>query len=213
MNSNRSSSKGLAVVRNSSEEEGMKPRILCFAGSTREASFNRQLALAAARAVEEAGGEATLMDLRDHPLPMYDGDLETSAGLPLGVRPLKELFKSHDGLFIASPEYNGSFSAVLKNTLDWVSRPAGDEAGTVPYAGKVVALAAASPGALGGLRGLVHLRAVLQSVGALVLSEQVAIGGAAGAFTPDGRLSDERLQQMLDRTAARLVLVASRLRP
>ena len=79
---------------------------------------HRKLALAAARAVEEAGGEATFMDLRDHPLPLYDGDLEASAGLPLGVRPLKELFKSHHGLFIASPEYNGSFSAVLKNTLD-----------------------------------------------------------------------------------------------
>ncbi|MCW0201013.1 MAG: NAD(P)H-dependent oxidoreductase [Rhodanobacter thiooxydans] len=206
-------SKSLAVVRNSSDEEGMKARILCFAGSTREASFNRKLALAAARAVEEAGGEATFMDLRDHPLPLYDGDLEASAGLPLGVRPLKELFKSHHGLFIASPEYNGSFSAVLKNTLDWISRPAGDEAGTVPYAGKVAALAAASPGALGGLRGLVHLRAVLQSVGALVLSEQVAVGGASTAFTSEGRLADERLQQMLDRTAMRLVDVAARLRP
>lgn len=210
---NNPNSKSLAVVRNSSEEEGMKARILCFAGSTREASFNRKLALAAARAVEEAGGEATFMDLRDHPLPLYDGDLEASAGLPLGVRPLKELFKSHNGLFIASPEYNGSFSAVLKNTLDWISRPTGDEAGTVPYAGKVAALAAASPGALGGLRGLVHLRAVLQSVGALVLSEQVAVGGASSAFTSEGRLADERLQQMLDRTAMRLVDVAARLRP
>ena len=210
---NNPNSKSLAVVRNSSEEEGMKARILCFAGSTREASFNRKLALAAVRAVEEAGGEATFMDLRDHPLPLYDGDLEASAGLPLGVRPLKELFKSHHGLFIASPEYNGSFSAVLKNTLDWISRPAGDEAGTVPYAGKVAALAAASPGALGGLRGLVHLRAVLQSVGALVLSEQVAVGGASTAFTSEGRLADERLQQMLDRTAMRLVDVAARLRP
>lgn len=210
---NNPNSKSLAVVRNSSEEEGMKARILCFAGSTREASFNRKLALTAARAVEEAGGEATFMDLRDHPLPLYDGDLEASAGLPLGVRPLKELFKSHHGLFIASPEYNGSFSAVLKNTLDWISRPAGDEAGTVPYAGKVAALAAASPGALGGLRGLVHLRAVLQSVGALVLSEQVAVGGASSAFTSEGRLADERLQQMLDRTAMRLVDVAARLRP
>ncbi|MBU0603538.1 MAG: NAD(P)H-dependent oxidoreductase [Gammaproteobacteria bacterium] len=210
--SNRSS-KGLAVVRNSSEEEGMKARILCFAGSTREASFNRRLARAAARAVEEAGGEATLMDLRDHPLPLYDGDLEASAGLPLGVRPLKELFKTHHGLFIASPEYNGSMSAVLKNTLDWVSRPTSDEAGTVPYADKVVALCAASPGALGGLRGLVHLRAVLQSVGALVLSEQLAVGSAASAFTVEDRLADARLQQMLDRTAARLVDVAGRLRP
>lgn len=204
--------KNLAVVRDSSELDGAKARILVFAGSTREASFNRRLALAAARAIEEAGGEATLMELRDHPLPLYDGDLEASAGLPLGVRPLKELFKAHDGLFIASPEYNGSVSAVLKNALDWVSRPAGDEAGTVPYANKVVALGAASPGALGGLRGLVHLRAVLQSVGALVLSEQIAVGGAGSAFTPDNRLADERLQQMLDRTAARLVDVASRLR-
>lgn len=209
---NTRNSKSLAVVRNSSEEEVRKARILCFAGSTREASFNRRLAQAAARAVEEAGGEATLMDLRDHPLPLYDGDLEASAGLPLGVRPLKELFKSHDGLFVVSPEYNGSMSAVLKNTLDWVSRPAGEEAGTVPYAGKVAALAAASPGALGGLRGLVHLRAVLQSVGALVLSEQLALGNAATAFTDEGRLTDERMQQMLDKTASRLVDVALRLR-
>jgi len=204
--------KTLAVVRDSSELDGAKARILVFAGSTREASFNRRLAMAAARSIGEAGGEATLMELRDHPLPLYDGDLEASAGLPLGVRPLKELFKVHDGLFIASPEYNGSVSAVLKNALDWVSRPAGDEAGTVPYANKVVALGAASPGALGGLRGLVHLRAVLQSVGALVLSEQIAVGSAGSAFTPDNRLADERMQQMLDRTTARLVDVASRLR-
>lgn len=212
MNNTTRNSKSLAVVRDSSELDGAKARILVFAGSTREASFNRKLAIAAARAIEEAGGEATLMDLRDHPLPLYDGDLEASAGLPLGVRPLKELFKSHDGLFIASPEYNGSMSAVLKNTLDWVSRPAGDEAGTVPYANKTVALGAASPGALGGLRGLVHLRAVLQSVGALVLSEQIAVGNAASAFTPEGGLADERMQQMLRRTVARLVDVASRLR-
>lgn len=209
---NTRNSKNLAVVRDSSEEDGRKARILCFAGSTREASFNRKLAQAAARAIEQAGGEATVMELRDHPLPMYDGDLESSAGLPLGVRPLKELFKAHDGLFIASPEYNGSISAVLKNTLDWVSRPAGDEAGTVPYANKVVALGAASPGALGGLRGLVHVRAVLQSVGALVLSEQIAVGSAGSAFKPEGGLSDERMQQMLDRIATRLVDVASRLR-
>lgn len=204
--------KNLAVVHDSSERDGNLPRILCFAGSTREGSFNRKLAVAAARAIELAGGSATVMDLRDHPLPLYDGDLEASAGLPLGVRPLKELFKAHDGLFIASPEYNGSMSAVLKNALDWVSRPAGDEAGTVPYANKVVALGAASPGALGGLRGLVHVRAVLQSVGALVLSEQIAVGGAATAFAPGGDLTDEKMQKMLARIAERLVDVSSRLR-
>ena len=99
------------------------PRILAFAGSLRAESFNKKLARVAAEALRKAGGEVTLIDLRDYPLPLYDGDLEAASGLPENGRKLKSLFLEHQGLLISSPEYNSSIPAVLKNTIDWVSRP------------------------------------------------------------------------------------------
>src|SRR5262249_29719722 len=101
----------------------MAPRILAFAGSTRRDSFNKKLAGIAADGARAAGAEVTFIDLRDYPLPLYDGDLEAEKGLPEQAQRLKKLFLDHDGLLISSPEYNSSISGVLKNTIDWVSRP------------------------------------------------------------------------------------------
>src|ERR1700759_1011464 len=98
-----------------------KPRILIFAASNRADSYHRRLARAAVESLTAAGAEVTLADLRDYPLPLYDGDLETAQGLPERAKTFKELLRSHDGVVIASPEYNGSFSALLKNTIDWIS--------------------------------------------------------------------------------------------
>src|SRR4051812_26801189 len=105
----------------------MAPRILAFAGSLRKESLNKKLLRIAASAARAAGAEVTLIDLKDHPLPIFDQDLETAQGMPENGARLKTLFAEHDGLLIASPEYNSSFTAVLKNTIDWVSRPAPGE--------------------------------------------------------------------------------------
>jgi NAD(P)H-dependent FMN reductase len=189
----------------------MTSRILCFAGSAREDSLNKKLARAGAQALQAAGVETTFADLRDYPMPLYDGDLEAAQGLPEGALRLKQLFKAHHGLLVVSPENNGSVSALLKNALDWVSRQHGSESGLVPYQGKVAALLAASPGALGGLRGLVHLRAIFQSLGVLTLSEQFALGRAHEAFDEAGALKDPKQQASLAAVAARLAEVTRRI--
>lgn len=177
-------------------------KILALAGSTRRESFNVQLVQAAAAAAEASGAEVHRVDLRDFPLPIFNQDLEREEGTPENALRLKQLFIEHSGLLIASPEYNGSLTPLLKNTLDWVSRPAPDEPPLVAYRGKVAGLMSASPGALGGLRGLVHVRAILGNLGALVLPEQVAVGQAQEAFAA-GKLQDaqqqERLQSLVDR--------------
>lgn len=189
----------------------MKPRVLVFAGSAREGSLNKQLARAAAAAVEKAGGEATFIDLGDFPMPVYDGDLEAASGVPETAQKLKELFKAHQALVIASPENNASVSALLKNTLDWVSREWAGESGTVPYRGKVAVVMAASPGAIGGLRALPHLRAILETLQVTVLPQQLAVGRADQAFGGDGRLRDERQQATLESACKRLVELAAKL--
>ena len=120
----------------------------------------------------EAGGEVTLIDLKDFPLPLFDQDLEAEQGMPENGTRLKKLFIDHDGLLIASPEYNSSFPAVLKNAIDWVSRPAPGEPSLVAFRGKVATLMSASPGAQGGLRGLVHVRSILGNIGVIVLPDQ-----------------------------------------
>jgi NAD(P)H-dependent FMN reductase len=168
------------------------PRILAFAGSLRQGSFNKKLVQVAARAAEDAGAEVTTIDLRDYPLPIFDEDLESTQGLPENGRKLKELFRAHDALLISCPEYNSSITAALKNTIDWVSRP---EEGRPPldcFKGKVAGLIAASPGALGGLRGLVHVRAILGNIQVLVIPQQFALSRAHEAFDEDGRLKDTK---------------------
>lgn len=189
----------------------MATRVVVFAGSTRAASLNKKLARLAARAIDDAGGESAFFDLADYPMPLYDGDLEAREGIPATALAIRNYMQGAKGLLIASPENNSSVSAVLKNTLDWVSRPWHGQPGNLPYKGKVAALVAASPGAFGGLRGLTHLRATLQGLGVLVLSEQMALARADQAFDADGRLIDAKQQDMLDGIALRLVDVARRL--
>jgi len=181
------------------------PRILVFAGSAREDSFNKRLARLMADRIDTLGGHATFIDLRDYPMPIYDGDLEADAGLPEHARRLKRLVMEHQGLAIACPEYNGFITPLLKNAIDWVSRPDGDLGGLAPYANKVAAIAAASPGGLGGLRALPLLRQLLSNIGVTVLPDQLAIGGAGQAFDEDGSLADEGQLGKLDGVCQRLV--------
>ena len=172
----------------------MMPRILAFAGSLRRDSFNKKLVPIAAKGAREAGAEVALIALKDFPLPLFDQDLEAEQGMPENGKKLKQLFIDHDGVLIASPEYNSSITAVLKNAIDWVSRPAPGEPSLVAFRGKVATLMSASPGALGGLRGLVHVRSILGNIGVIVLPDQIAVAQAHEAFNPDGTLKDPKRQ-------------------
>ena len=181
------------------------PRILAFGGSLRRDSFNQKLATAAAAGAREAGAGVTVIALRDFPLPVFDQDLEAAEGMPAAAKKLKQLFREHHGLLIAAPEYNSSITAALKNALDWVSRTeADDEPPLAAFAGKTAILCAASPGALGGLRGLVHVRAILGNIGVTVLPDQVAVSQAHAAFRPDGSLSDDKQAAQIKNLGAQL---------
>jgi chromate reductase len=188
-----------------------KPRILALAGSTRAGSYNRHLLAAAVRGAAAAGAEVTLIDLRDYALPLYDGDLEAREGLPAAAQALKDLLLAHQGLLIAAPENNGSISAVLKNAIDWASRPAVRGNGLAGFRGKVVALMSASTGRWGGVRGLAHVRSILGIVGCLVLADQVTISNAAKAFTEDGELTDPKEKERAEALGATLARTVARL--
>lgn len=168
-----------------------RPRILAFAGSLRQGSFNKKMVCAAARAAEEAGADVTVIDLADYPLPIFDEDVE-KGGTPENATKLKALMIGADGFLIASPEYNSSLSAALKNAIDWASRKAEGEARLAAFAGKAAVVMAASPGNLGGLRGLVHLRAILGNIQVTVLPQQFALPRAHEAFDSDGNLADPK---------------------
>ena len=180
------------------------PRVLVFAGSTRAGSLNRKLARAAASAFEKQGLEVTLADLREFPMPIYDGDLEASAGMPPSARAFKSLMRSHDAMAIASPEYNGSFAALLKNAIDWATRPEPGEPRLAAFQGKKAAIFSASPGARGGQRGLRHLRELLEMLHVEVLPAQLTVGSAGEAFDSDGNLSRAEDRAALDSLAADL---------
>jgi NAD(P)H-dependent FMN reductase len=182
----------------------MMPRILTFAGSLRRESFNKKLVPIAAKGARDAGAEVTLIDLKEFPLPVFDQDLEAEQGMPENGRKLKQLFIDHDGLLLACPEYNSSITAVLKNTIDWVSRPAPAEPSLVAFRGKVATLMSASPGALGGLRGLVHVRSILGNIGVIVLPDQIAVARANEAIKPDGSLVDPKQQAGIEGLGSKL---------
>ena len=188
-------------------------RILAFAGSTRRESFNKKLVQIAAAGAREAGADVTEIDLRDYRLPVFDQDDESEHGKPDNAKALKQLLIDHNAFLIAAPEYNSSITGVLKNSIDWVSRPDdGEAAPLVAFRGKVVTLMSASPGALGGLRGLVHLRSILGNLGCIVLPDQVAVPKAHDAFNSDGTLVDPRQHQRILELGRTLASVASKLR-
>ena len=183
-----------------------EPRLLFLAGSARRNSFNKRLARLAADISETNGIASTFVDLADYPMRIYDGDTEMTDGPPENARKLKSVMKSHAGVFIASPEYNAAFSPLLKNTIDWISHTRDEgEAPLEVYRTRVFALGSASPGGMGGLRGLAQLRLVLElGLGALVLPEQFALPRAADAFDEHGHLKNKDQQEQLKRIIQRL---------
>jgi len=179
-------------------------KVLALAGSTRAGSLNKRLIKVDAAAAQKTGAQVTLIDLRDYPMPLYDGDLEAEKGIPEHAMRFKQLMLGNDGLLLACPEYNSSIPGVLKNAIDWASRSAPGEEELACFRGKVAALTSASPGALGGLRSLMHVRQILGNIGVLVLPEQVAVPKAHEAFNDDGTLKDARRQQAIERLATAL---------
>jgi NAD(P)H-dependent FMN reductase len=187
------------------------PKILAFAGSTRTESFNKKLVKIAAEAARKAGADVTLIDLRDFPMPLYDGDLEARDGQPEHAKKLKQLMLGHHGFLISSPEYNSSLPAVLKNSIDWVSRPVPGEPPLVAFTDKTGALMSASPGQLGGLRCLVHLRAILGNINVCVIPDQVAVPRAHEAFNADGSLKDAKQQASIEKLGTKLAALTAKL--
>lgn len=186
-------------------------KLLFLAGSARKDSLNKKLAKAAADMAKAKGATATYIDLADFDMPIYDGDIEATSGLPENAKRLKKLFQDHDGFFIASPEYNSSFSSLLKNALDWISRPHEEnEAGLSAFKGKVAALGAVSPGALGGLRGLVPLRMMLGNIAVHIIPSQIAVGSGMNAFDDHGLVDDKNVK-MLDGVITEFVTTTQKL--
>lgn len=188
------------------------PKILAFSGSARLASFNTRLVKIAADAARATGVEVTLVDWNALPLPLFNEDEEARSGLPQNAKTFKEMMKSHDGFLISAPEYNSSITPLLKNAIDWASRREGSEKPLEAFVGKVAGLMSASPGALGGLRGLVHVRAILGNIQVLVLPDQVAVMKAGEAFDDSGRLKDAAQQAAVEAIGRKVVDVVRKLK-
>lgn len=191
------------------------PNILVMAGSSRRESLARRLAQACIEPLLRAGAEARLIELADYPAPLYNGDLEAGSGLPERIVDLQRQLAACDGLLVVNPEYNGSITPLLKNTLDWCSRPNPQDparSGGAVYAGRAAAVVASSPGPLGGMRVLFHVRDILGYLGMHVIPQQLAVGRAGEAIGADFRLVDARQQAMLEEVARSLAETARRLR-
>lgn len=185
-------------------------KLLFFAGSARDASYNKRLARLGAEIAEANGLAATFLDLADYPLPLYDADLQALEGVPENALKLEALMKVHTGIFIACPEYNASITPLLKNALDWVSRVRieGEEPLAV-FKTRVFALGSASPGGMGGLRGVNTVRTVLElGLNALVLPDQFAVPKAGDAFDDNGHLTNKDAQERFKHLIQKLARAA-----
>lgn len=192
------------------------PKLLIFAGSNRLASLNRRLAHAAAGLARASGAEVTHLELIDFDIPMYNADLE-AGGTPADVMKLKKIMFEHPAWIICSPEYNGSYTALLKNTIDWVSSPVkGDPAwqdGFKSFTDKVVGILSASPGALGGLRSQSHLVPLLLNCQCWIAPKAFALGHAGDAFDPDGKLTSDAQRKSLLAVVDQVLFASARLTP
>ena len=172
-------------------------KILAFAGSTRKGSLNQAIMKVAAEGAREAGAEVTVIDLADYQMPIFNEDEEAQYGTPEKAQAFKELLMSHDGFLIASPEYNSSYPALLKNAIDWASRMGEGEKPLQAYRGKVAGIMAASAGGLGGMRVLVVLRMLLENLGTMVVPNQKAIAKVDSLMNDNGEISDEKTIKQL----------------
>ena len=192
----------------------MQIKILALCGSSRRDSLNQQLLDIASLGAADAGAQVSLMRWLDFPLPIYDGDWEAEHGLPERACALKALLAQHHALLVATPEYNGGYPAILKNALDWASRPTeSDPTGLEAFAGKVAAVVSASPGVLGGMRAQIALQISLNKLGLLVIPNSFALGLAHQAFDEPRRLMDGNADQNVRGVGAALVRTVIALAP
>ncbi|MCW5771655.1 MAG: NAD(P)H-dependent oxidoreductase [Rhodospirillaceae bacterium] len=190
----------------------MPAKILAFSGSSRKGSLNKKLLAIAVREARALGAEVTEIDLRDFNLPIYDGDIE-GQGLPEGAVKLQEIFKQHNALLICTPEYNGGVAPLLKNSIDWVSRPHAGAPAVAAIMGKTVSILSAAIGILGGSRQQAHLRVSFQVMRTVLVPETVNIPLAGGAFNEDGSLKDKGTHDMVVLAMKSLKQVADKLNP
>lgn len=176
---------------------GAEIKVLAFAGSTREDSYNKKLVSEAANFARQMKANVTVIDLKDYPIPFYDADLENAQEMPAKAKQLRQLMIQSDVILIASPEYNGSLSAVLKNAIDWASRSETGEGSRDAFKGKKFVIMSASPGSGGGARGLAHLRTIIENIGGTVIPQQVVVPDAYKAFDDQGHLKSEKIKQEL----------------
>lgn len=163
----------------------MSLRVHVLSASARTGSHNTALAALAARRIEAAGAHVRSTNIRDFEVPLYDGDVQAERGVPDGARRLAGMLASYDATVIVSPEYNYSMPGNLKNLIDWVSRIK-----PWPTIGVQALLMSASPGPVGGHRGLIALRVPLEGLGARLHSDMFWLAGADRAFAADGGLAD-----------------------
>lgn len=181
-------------------------KILAFAGSARTNSLNKKLLNVAVDCARSLGAEVEVVDFKDLVIPLYDGDLEEESGLPENVRIFKKKLQDADGMLIATPEYNGFITPLLKNVLDWASRKeTDDEPPLSAYKGKAAALLAATPGPMSGVRSLPFARLLLSNLGCIVLPRQFGLGTAMKAFDEEGRLVDAKHQAAVEGVVKPLV--------
>jgi chromate reductase, NAD(P)H dehydrogenase (quinone) len=189
-------------------------KILVFAGSTRQNSYNRKLAKAAAGMARASGAEVTHIELADFDVPMYNADLEAK-GTPADVMKLKQLTYEHPAWIICTPEYNASYPALMKNTIDWISSPVKTDPnwtdGFKSSRGKVVGVLSASPGALGGVRSQSHLAPLLMNLHCWVAPQNFALGHAGDAFGSQDELIDEAHQKSVQAVIDQVIWAATRL--
>ncbi|MBL8182541.1 MAG: NAD(P)H-dependent oxidoreductase [Blastocatellia bacterium] len=182
------------------------PKILTFAGSYREHSYNKRVLAVAAEGARAAGAEVTTIDLRDYPMPIFCADGIENGEFDANALRLQELMAEHDGFLIASPEYNGSIPGGLKNAIDWTSRANERYKMYEPVKGKTVAIISAAPGQFGGVRMLPHLRAVFATMGVHVLSMEIAVPFVGQKFDGDStEMTDEKTRSVLHSLGASLV--------
>jgi chromate reductase len=186
-------------------------KLLFLAGSARKTSLNKRLAQCAMNLAQSKGAEVTFLDLAHYDMPLYCQDIEQEHGIPGNVIAVKKLFQDHDGIFIASPEFNSSLTPLLKNTLDWISRAHEDgEPRLSAYTGKTFALGALSPGALGGIRGLTPLRMMLGTLGCHIIPTQIAVGGQ-NTLNDENNLTNDVHIKMMDALVNELIHVTNAL--
>ena len=184
----------------------MTPKILVFAGSIRTGAYSGKTADAAQKELALQGAEVTRISLADYPLPIMDQDLEAEKGVPENAYKLARLFVAHDGILIATPEYNGSMPPLLKNAIDWISRVRKDGGRPLkPLPGRVVAICSSSDGHFAGIRSASHLRQVLAHIQMEVIAPQLSVPYAAEAFDADGAFIPERLRKTMTQVCAVLI--------